>query len=198
MKALILMASPRRQGNTAALLVPFQAQLQQLGWETETVRLYDLRIDPCRGCRTCQKERSTFGCPLEDDAGALAEKSLASQLLVLASPIYSWYCTAPLKALLDRFVYGMNKFYGGEKGPSLWEGKAVAAVSTCGYPPERGSDLWQEGLVRYCRHSHLHFLGMLTERHKSYDLPFMDDQKAERARSFAREIAGKAERLANE
>lgn len=42
------------------------------------------------------------------------------QLGDLATPIYSWYCTPPMKALLDRLVYGMNKYYGDEKGPSLW------------------------------------------------------------------------------
>lgn len=37
---------------------------------------------------------------------------LSSDLIILASPIYSWYCTPPMKAALDRLVYGMNKFYG--------------------------------------------------------------------------------------
>ena len=63
---------------------------------------------------------------------------LACDLLVLATPIYSWYCTPPMKAVLDRLVYGMNKYYGREKGPSLWEGKPVALIATCGYPEEGG------------------------------------------------------------
>ena len=29
-----------------------------------------------------------------------------------------------MKALLDRLVYGMDKYYGAEKGPALWAGKA--------------------------------------------------------------------------
>jgi len=28
-----------------------------------------------------------------------------------------------MKALLDRLVYGMNKYYGDKKGPALWAGK---------------------------------------------------------------------------
>ena len=34
---------------------------------------------------------------------------LACDLLVLATPIYSWFCTPPMKTALDRLVYGMNK-----------------------------------------------------------------------------------------
>ena len=63
--------------------------------------------------------------------------------------------TAPFAAELDRLVYGMNKYYGREKGPSLWEGKPVALIATCGYPVEKGADLWEAGMQRYCKHSRL-------------------------------------------
>lgn len=45
------------------------------------------------------------------------DKVLESDMLILAIPIYSWYCTPPMKAFIDRLVYGMNKYYGDEKGP---------------------------------------------------------------------------------
>ena len=115
---------------------------------------------------------------------------LASDLLVLATPIYSWYCTPPMKALLDRLVYGMNKFYGREKGPSLWQGKAMALLMTCGYRPEKGCDLFEEGMRRYCKHSGLRYLGSHAERHLGYDTAFMDADKEARTRAFARELMG--------
>lgn len=144
MKALILMGSPRKEGNTAALLAPLCGELEAAGMETETVWLYDRDIRPCTACRRCQADWSAFGCPQADDAGEIFEKILESGLVVLATPIYSWYCTPPMKALLDRLVYGMNKFYGEEKGPALWAGKPVALLTTCGYRPERGADLFEE------------------------------------------------------
>ncbi|MGM9975292.1 MAG: NAD(P)H-dependent oxidoreductase [Clostridiaceae bacterium] len=52
------------------------------------------------------------------------DKIFSYDVIVLATPIYSWYCTPPMKALLDWLVYGMNKYYGNTKGPSLWEGKS--------------------------------------------------------------------------
>ena len=184
-RALILMGSPRKGGNTAALLSPFREELEQGGVETETVWLYDRNIGPCRACRCCQKDWSVLGCPQRDDVPAIFDQVLAADLIVLATPIYSWYCTAPMKALLDRLVYGMNKFYGEKRGPSLWEGKAVALLLSCGYRPEKGCDLFEAGMKRYCAHSRLRYLGSHAERHLGYAVPFMDAEKAERTRAFA-------------
>ena len=49
MKFSVLMGSPRREGNTAALLRPFLEECQALGVETETIWLYDRAVNPCLG-----------------------------------------------------------------------------------------------------------------------------------------------------
>ena len=188
MNALVLMGSPRKNGNTAALLKPFCEELENGGAEVETVWLYDKDIRPCVACRNCQKDWSVFGCAQRDDVQEIFDKVLESDLLVLATPIYSWYCTPPMKVLLDRLVYGMNKFYGGEKGPSLWAGKSVALLMTCGYRPEKGCDLFEEGVRRYCKHSQLRYLGSHAERHLGYDTVFMDPDTEARTRAFARRL----------
>ena len=114
---------------------------------------------------------------------------LQSDLLLLATPIYSWFCTPPMKAALDRLVYAMEKYYGpAGRGPSLLAGKALAAVTTCGYRPEKGADLFLEAMARWCKHGQLRWLGGLTGRHRGYDTIFMDEEKAARARAFAAEI----------
>lgn len=187
-QACILLASPRKQGNTAALTQPFQAQLERLGWTCRVTWLYDLDIRPCQACRVCQRDWSVFGCPQADDMQAVFDGVLACDLLVLATPIYSWYCTPPMKAVLDRLVYGMNKYYGREKGPSLWAGKSVALIATCGYPPEKGADLWETGMQRYCKHSRLRYQGMLVQRHLGYGTVFMDEEKVRQAAAFARRL----------
>ena len=188
MNVLILMGSPRKNGNTRQLLEPFTETLEARGAETETVWLYDRDIQPCTACRTCQRDWTAFGCRQRDDVQDLFDRVLRADLLVLATPIYSWYCTPPMKALLDWLVYGVNKYYGAEKGPSLWEGKSLALLLTCGYPPEKGCDLFAEGMRRYCRHSALRYLGSHAEHHLGYDLPFMDGGKEKRTRAFAREL----------
>jgi multimeric flavodoxin WrbA len=185
MKVCILFASPRPQGNTASLLTPFEAELKARGAECRRIDLYRKKILPCLACRACQKDWTKVGCIQSDDMQEVFDAVLACDVLVLASPIYSWYCTPPLKAALDRLVYGMNKYYGEERGPSLWRGKQVAIVTSCGYAPEKGADLWEEGVRRYCKHSQLRYIGMLCERHLGYNTVFMDEDKARRAREFA-------------
>ena len=112
------------------------------------------------------------------------EAILRCDLILLATPIYSWYCTPPMKAVLDRMVYGMNKYYGEKKGPAIWAGKEIAILTTCGYRPERGADLWEEGIRRYCRHSQLSYRGMLAERHMGYGTQFMDEAKKRNVSEF--------------
>ena len=185
------MGSPRKNGNTAALLRPLCEELAAGGAELETVWLYDLDIRPCVACRACQRDWAGFGCSRRDDGQALFDLVLRSDLILLATPIYSFYCTPPMKALLDRLVYGMNKYYGEQKGPALWEGKSLALLLTCGYRPEKGCDLFEEGMRRYCKHSRLRYLGSHAERHLGYDVPFMDAGKETRTRAFARELLQK-------
>lgn len=189
MRICILMGSPRKNGNTAGLLRPFMEEMERNGCECSLVWLYDKSIHPCYACRTCQNDWSGFGCPQEDDMQEIFDRVLHCELLVLATPIYAWYCTAPMKAAMDRLVYGMNKYYGEEKGPSIWEGKKVALIATCGYRPEKGADLWEQGVIRYCKHSGLQYMGMLVERDLGYESVFMDEEKALHARQFADRLA---------
>ena len=57
------------------------------------------------------------------------------------------------------------------------------------WQPEKGSDLFEEGIKRYCKHSQLQYLGMLCERHLGYSTQFLDDDKISRAREFAEQLS---------
>ena len=188
MKYCVLKGSPRKNGNTAALLTPFLDELSALGNEYNIVNLFEKHIEACTACLNCQKDWTVFGCVRRDDVQEIFDLISECDVLVLATPIYSWYCTPPMKALLDRLVYGMNKFYGEEKGPSLWTGKKLALITTCGYRPEKGADLWEEGIKRYCKHSSLQYLGMLTERDLGYNTKFISPEKETRARQYAQTL----------
>lgn len=188
MNICILMGSPRRNGNTIRLVRPFIEELESAGHTCGLTWLYDLDLRPCTACRTCQQDWTVFGCRQKDDMQEIFDSISSCGLLILATPIYSWYCTPPMKAVMDRMVYGMNKYYGKEKGPALWAGKKIAVIATCGYRPEQGADLFEEGIRRYCRHSRLSYLGMLAERDYGYQSVFMDPEKELHVRAFAREL----------
>ena len=188
MKTCILMGSPRKNGNTASLTPFFMDELKSGGGEVDYIWLHDLKIEPCVACRSCQNDYTRFGCVISDDMQKVFDKVCECDLLVLATPIYSWFCPAPMKATLDRLVYGMNKYYGETKGPSLWKGKKCALLTTCGYPPEKGADLFEEGVKRYCKHSSLVYLGMLAIRDMGYRTEFLDSGKIQQARDFAQKL----------
>jgi multimeric flavodoxin WrbA len=99
MKVLALSGSPRQKGNTETLLRAVLKGVAEVGGEIELIRLYDLRIQPCIGCGGCDKAGK---CVLEDDMQELYPKILASQRVILASPIYFYGITAQAKAFVDR------------------------------------------------------------------------------------------------
>lgn len=189
-KICVLKASPRKQGNTYSLTEVVTTQLRAEGCEVTEFDLYIMNIKPCMACRVCQEDWNRAYCIQNDDMDQVIEAVSQSDLIILASPIYSWYCTPPLKAALDRLVYAMNMYYGDEWGPSLWKGKSMAIITTCGYPVEKGADLFEEGMKRYAKHSKLNYLGMLCERHASYKDKFVDDEKEQHAKDFADKLRG--------
>ena len=189
MKCCVLFASPRGENsNTLGLVRPFIKTMETAGHIVDFFSLYDMDIAPCRACRGCQSDWERPACVVHDDMDTVFSSVLSSDLIVLASPIYSWYCTAPLKAALDRMVYALNKYYVEKRGPSLWSGKRVAIITTCGYRCEKGTDLFEEGIRRYCKHSGLQYVGMLAQRHISYNTPFMDEEKAQQSQAFAKKL----------
>ena len=188
MKCTILFGSPRPQGNTAWLTDIFCEELKKLGVEICCIPLYSRDIRPCLGCMTCQDRLNELGCVHRDDFESVFNNMVDSDLILFATPIYAWYCTAPMKALLDRAIYAGNKNYGHQRGPAMLAGKNAAALVTCGYPEEKGADVWEAGLKRVCRHSKMNYLGMLCCRDLGSKVPFANDEKERRARAFARSL----------
>jgi len=184
-KYTILMGSPRHDGNTAELLKIFLDENREMGIEQDVIWLYDRDIRPCIGYKTCQNVKGELGCIHEDDFRAIYDSIQSSDVLVLATPIYSWFCTPPMKALMDRLIYSGCKYYGEEKQrSSLWM-KQVATIATCGYKPEKGADLWEEGLRRWCKHGEMDYLGMYCRRDTGKKEEFMDEQAEFDLRDFA-------------
>lgn len=99
MKVLALSGSPRKKGNSETLLRAVLNGVEAAGGEVEFIRLYDLRLQPCIGCGGCDK---TGECVLDDDMQGLYSEIIASQLVILASPIYFYGITAQAKAFVDR------------------------------------------------------------------------------------------------
>ena len=189
MRASVLMGSPRREGNTAALLSVFLEEWKAMGHSARVIHLYEREVLPCRGCMVCQNCLDGLGCVQRDEFAEIFQEMADSDVILFATPIYAWYCTAPMKALMDRAIYAGVKNYGREKGPTLLQGRRVASLVTCGYPPDRGADLWEEGLKRWCRHGKLEYMGMFCRRDWGRTVAFLDGDRIQAVRDYARALA---------
>lgn len=186
MRFTLIEGSPRPRSNTAALCEPFAAQLLADGAQLETFRLAEMHVAPCCGCYRCQQTSGEYGCVQRDDMYSIVNSVIASDIVVLATPVYTWYCTAEMKAVLDRF-YGMNKYYGAGSG-SLWAGKGLALIATHGYDADYGAGTLLVGLQRLCEHSHLNWLGAYTVRDTDDMASFVTASAQNGARQFARKL----------
>ena len=186
MKVLILMGSPRLHGNTAELCKPFMEELAKQGAEVKYMELEKKTINPCKECYVCQEVTGEYGCAQKDDMPAIAKEMLWADCIVLATPIFAWYCTTKMKAILDRH-YGFNKYYGSAEG-CLWEGKKVGIIATHGYKGAYATDPFELGVKRLCEHSNLQYIGMYSVQDEDNLASFQTAEAVEGAKEFARKV----------
>jgi multimeric flavodoxin WrbA len=144
MNILTILGSPRRRGNTAAVLEQFEI-LAAGQHRIERVNIMDWKVNGCLGCDVCQRVLDEPGCRQPDDGLAVLRRILAADLVVYASPVYAWSITAQLKALFDRH-YCLVKWSAGEK--ALMAGRQAILLLTCGGSAGENADLVQPMFVR--------------------------------------------------
>lgn len=98
-KVLIISSSPRKGGNTEALVECFEKGSVESGNAVETVYLREKQINFCRGCFACFE---LGHCVIKDDAVEIAAKMHDADVLVFASPVYYYCVSGQLKTMLDR------------------------------------------------------------------------------------------------
>ena len=106
--------SPRRKGNTATLLKRTIEGARDSGAEVEEIVLRDLKISPCLEIYGCMQAGE---CAIKDDFQIVRDKILASQGLILASPVFFYAVSSHTKILMDRFQSLWVKKYWVDKTP---------------------------------------------------------------------------------
>lgn len=120
-RVLGVIASPRRNGNTAALIDAMLAAAAALGAATDRVFLDELHIGPCRACDTC---RVTGRCAQQDDMANVLDRMAQADVWLLGTPIYMAGPTAQFKTFVDRW-----HARGGPRRQEFYEGKkAILAI----------------------------------------------------------------------
>jgi multimeric flavodoxin WrbA len=107
MKVLALNGSARKNGNSAAMLKHAVKGAKAAGAETNLVHLYDLNYRGCTGCVSCKLlGGKSFGrCAKKDEMTPVLAEAIASDVLLLASPIYFNDVTGELRSFLERFWF---------------------------------------------------------------------------------------------
>ncbi len=197
MKISILLGHVRDNSNTVIVVEQFIEEVKKQGADIDSIIIKDLNIEHCNACWTCQDIFDRPGCPKQDDMHVIYSSVQNSDCIIFASPIYSWYCTPPMKSVIDRLVYGMNKYYGKVEGPCLWEGKLAGLITTCGYDIEAGAGVYEEGLKRYSKHSKLNYIGKLAIRDIDGKAHFSSAASRQTINAYAKKVVEELKKNSN-
>ena len=113
-KIIAIYGSPRRKGNTAALLKKAIEGARHAGADVEEIVLRDLKISPCLEIYGCLQAGE---CAIKDDFQMVRDKILQAQGLILASPVFFYSVSSHTKILMDRFQSLWVKKYWVDKIP---------------------------------------------------------------------------------
>ena len=102
MKVVGINGSPRKGGNTSILVNTVLAELEKNGIETEFVQLGGKKIQGCKACFKCWKNKDGR-CAVDNDVfNECMGKMTEADGIVLGSPTYFADVSAEMKALIDR------------------------------------------------------------------------------------------------
>ena len=101
MRVTGIVASPRRMGNSDILVKAALKGAAGPGVEVQILRLYDFRMEYCRGCEKCMAGQNRE-CQIKDDVRFVYQQIKQSDGLIIGSPIYIHTIPGILKTLIDR------------------------------------------------------------------------------------------------
>jgi len=99
MKVIGIAGSPREKSNSLYYLQCALEEIEKAGIQTEIIALRDKKVEPCSACYNCRDVRR---CTIDDDFGEIFDKMMASEGIVLSSPVYVSSITSPLMSVLQR------------------------------------------------------------------------------------------------
>ena len=104
-QVVALNSSPHENiGNTSRMLAMLKEHLDHEGFAWEEIFLNQHHLEYCTGCALCLEKGS---CWIRDDHKNIAQRVLAADAVILASPVYFLNVTAQMKVFLDRSLgYG--------------------------------------------------------------------------------------------
>lgn len=121
-KIVILNGSPRKSGNTSALVTAFREGAEGAGHTVTEFFLDKMNIHGCKGCFGGHSDRE-YPCVQQDDMNQIYPAVRDCDVVVLASPLYYWTMSGQLRTAFDRLFAleegGKNLLRGNGKSSAL-------------------------------------------------------------------------------
>jgi len=114
MKAIGIVGSPRKKGNTEIMVAHCLAAIAEEELDTEIIPLAGLKIGGCTACGYCFDHPGE--CSVKDDGRPIIERMKTADAIVVGSPVYYGSATALVKGLLERAGYANRGAYSGKVG----------------------------------------------------------------------------------
>ena len=100
-KIVILNGSPRRKGNTSALVKAFTEGAESSGNTVTEFFLVGMKIHGWKGCFGGHSSREC-PCGQKDDMGKIYPAVKECDVIILASPLYYWNMSGQIRTAVDR------------------------------------------------------------------------------------------------
>lgn len=199
---IIAIDASRTRGVVSRSLELAARSAEAAGADVERVRLSDLDVRYCTGCRMC---RLTGACKIDDDLPALAEKVAASDGVLFGVPSYFRKADRQVQAILDRLA----TFFGDDgqlrlpgfserdvpRSPVARGARRAVIVTACKAPEPMATFFgYTTGPIRELRRAFgsggIRTVGSLAVA-GTWTRPELDDWECDKARSLGRVLAGK-------
>ena len=99
-RVLGIVGSPRKKGNTNAMVDAILQGAATKGAGVEIVHLSKQKIKSCKACDACREKGK---CRHDDDMEELLELMKESDVWVFGTPVYFWGPTGQMKTFIDRW-----------------------------------------------------------------------------------------------
>jgi multimeric flavodoxin WrbA len=158
MNVIAVNGSPRKDWSTGTLLKSALEGAESAGARTKLVHLYDLTYQGCTSCFSCKRKGNTCDglCAMRDDLRELLAEVLASDVLLLGSPVYFGDVTGEMRSFLERLLFPSASY--DEFGKSTFPGQvSCGLILTMNCPEEFMKTVHYDVLIE----NHARVLGIL-------------------------------------
>ncbi len=102
MKVIAINGSARKDGNTAILINYALGELAKEGIQTELFQLAGKKVQGCKSCYKCFKNKDQHCGVTNDVINECIDKMIEADGIILGSPTYFADISSEMKALIDR------------------------------------------------------------------------------------------------